>query len=145
VIGSVAVAIKARGPHPGPLPLGEGSGGGASEPAVLSSPRLARRLLLPLVAVIAFSNVLSPQFLIWYFPLLALCALEGGRRATALLVAAVVITPFFYPSREYNGPGLGVVRATLLLCRNGCLLGAWLLLLREQLRSRPVTPPAAST
>ncbi len=103
--------------------------------------RFARLLLLPLLAFIVFNNVLSPQFAIWYFPLVALAATEGSLAAPLLLVLATAVIPFFWPSTEYQRGGLGLARASLLLFRNLLFVAAWWLLFREQLSTKPNAEP----
>jgi hypothetical protein len=107
--------------------------------------RLARLLLLPLLAFIVFNNVLSPQYAIWYFPLVALAATEGSLAAPLLLVLATAVIPFFWPSTEYQRAGLGLARASALLFRNLLFVAAWWLLFREQLSPRPVAEPGSAT
>lgn len=89
-----------------------------------SMPAAASLLLLPLLAFITFNNVLSPQYLIWCFPLVGVAALEGQWTVPILMVLAAALIPTFYPSAEYYaGPRLA--RATALLLRNVVLVAAW--------------------
>lgn len=96
----------------------------------LSAGRIARLLLLPLLAFVAFNTTLSPQFMIWLLPLAALASLEGNKWVVALMPAATMLTPLFYPCHEYN-TGLNLLETSILLLRNLTLITAWGLLLCE--------------
>lgn len=98
----------------------------------------SRRLLLPLLAFITFNTVLSPQYLIWTAPLVALAALEGTLLVPILMLCAAVLIPLYYPGRAYYA-GLPLLTQTALLLRNGVLVTAWALLLRDAMR-RVATP-----
>lgn len=111
--------------------------GERSRPA--TSPEMAAVLLLPIAGFVATNVVLSPQFHLWLLPLAALVlsgrpavpGVEGSSatvppqalRAAWCMVAATLIVPAFYPHREYAA-GLGPLRTSLLLLRNGLLLYA---------------------
>jgi hypothetical protein len=105
-----------------------------------TGPALARLLLLPLVAFIAFNTVLSPQYLIWCFALLALGSIEARTIDIPLFLGAILATRFFFPSKEYE-TGLLLPRATALLVRNVALVAIWALLL---LTPRPVAVAQSS-
>jgi uncharacterized membrane protein len=60
--------------------------------------RLVRYSAAAVVAFVALGKVLSPQFLIWLVPLVAL--VRG--RAAALLVAAMVVTQIWFPFRYWD-------------------------------------------
>ena len=108
----------------------------ASQPPVGA---MAAVLLLPIAAFVATNTVLSPQFHLWLLPLAALVlsrpprepeiALEPAGvppealRAAWCIVAATLIVPVFYPSREYAA-GLGLWRTAVLVLRNGLLIYA---------------------
>jgi hypothetical protein len=112
-------------------------GGQRSRPATI--PEMAAVLLLPIAGFLATNIVLSPQFHLWLLPLAALVlfgrpAVPGAhhssatvpaqaRRAAWCMIAATLIVPAFYPHREYAA-GLGPLRTSLLLLRNGLLLYA---------------------
>lgn len=70
---------------------------GPAEPA-----RLARFAAATVVAFVALGKVLSPQFLIWLVPLVALVRGRRGLRAAALLGAALVVTQVWFPFRYWE-------------------------------------------
>jgi hypothetical protein len=96
-------------------------------------------VLLPIAAFVATNTVLSPQFHLWLLPLAALVlstplqdreiarepasAPAEALRAAWCMVAATLIVPVFYPSREYS-TGLGLWRTAVLVLRNGLLIYA---------------------
>ena len=108
----------------------------ASQPTVGA---MAAVLLLPIAAFVATNTVLSPQFHLWLLPLAALVLSTPPRgpeiarqptgvppealRAAWCIVAATLIVPVFYPSREYAA-GLGLWRTAVLVLRNGLLIYA---------------------
>jgi hypothetical protein len=53
-------------------------------------------------ALIAFSKVFSPQFAIWLVPLVPLVRGRRGIVACALLVVALVLTQYWFPSRYWD-------------------------------------------
>ncbi len=61
--------------------------------------RLARYAAAVVVAFVALGKVLSPQFLIWIVPLVAVA---GRRAAWALLAAALVLTQLWFPFRYWR-------------------------------------------
>jgi hypothetical protein len=101
----------------------------AASPAMI-----ARVLLIPLTAFIAFNQVLSPQYLIWLLPLAALASLEGDLKPAWAISLATMLTPIFYPSPEYVA-GLGLFQSLILLGRNLMLIAIWMLLIRDVWRS----------
>jgi hypothetical protein len=90
-------------------------------------------------AFVAFGKVLSPQFLIW---LILLVPLVPGLGAAALLLAALVLTHLWFPSRYWDYVGLGS-EAWLVLGRNLVLVALVAALLREL--SRPGREAARTT
>jgi len=54
------------------------------------------------VAFIAFSKVLSPQFLIWLIPLVPLVRGRRGVAASALLGLALLLTQLWFPIRYWD-------------------------------------------
>ena len=94
---------------------------------------LVRWSAAALVAFVALGKVLSPQFLIWLVPVVALVAGARGLRASTLLAAALVLTQLWFPSRywdlarELDG---GVV--ALVLARDLVLVGLLLVLVSSR-------------
>jgi hypothetical protein len=86
------------------------------------------------VAVVVFSKVISPQFLIWLVPLVPLVAGRRGLAAAGLLLAALVLTQvevvYEHPLRAGEWP------VWVLLARNAVLVGLFALLLRGLLAQR---------
>jgi hypothetical protein len=83
--------------------------------------------------------VLSPQFLIWLVPLVPLVL---APLAAAVLVAALVLTQLWFPSRYWDYVGLGP-EAWLVLGRDLVLVALVVLLVRELSRpgrAEPHTP-----
>src|SRR6185503_15737609 len=95
-----------------------------------SAPFLARLLLVPLLAFLAFNQVLSPQYMIWLLPFAAVGALDGKAFAGWLIALAAALTPLFFPTGEYFS-GLGFSRTLVLVGRNVLLLITWIWLIRE--------------
>ncbi len=102
----------------------------------LSASGLARLLLTPLLAFVAFNTVLSPQFMIWLVPFGALAMLEGNRSPMIALSLATMLTPIIFPSfnSDYSD-GLNGFETSILLIRNMTLVIVWVFLVREQLRT----------
>jgi hypothetical protein len=101
----------------------------------LSVGRLARLLLVPLLAFVAFNQVLSPQFMIWLLPLAGLATLEGNYWPPLAVVLATMLTPIIFPSfgDDYSR-GLKGWETLILIIRNLTLAGAWIILLVEHWR-----------
>ncbi|HET7625887.1 MAG TPA: hypothetical protein VFM25_11545 [Verrucomicrobiae bacterium] len=97
--------------------------------------RLARILLLPLLAFIAFNQVLSPQYMIWLVPVAALTSFEGIHGPALMVAIATMLTPIIYPSLhgDYNS-GLDLFETIVLLLRDLILIAAWAWLFQETLR-----------
>jgi len=107
-----------------------------------SSERLVRYAAAALVAFVALGKVLSPQFLIWLFPVVALVAGRRGLAASALLGAALVTTQAWFPDRYWDyaltfEPGV----SWLVLLRD-LLLVACLVVLVRRASSRRARAPA---
>ncbi len=86
--------------------------------------------LAALTCVLVFTacnKVLSPQFLVWTFPLLALVlAGEGrGQRACGLLtLAAIALTQVEFPALYWNVVALHPAPVAVVVARNAVLVGA---------------------
>ena len=87
-------------------------------------------------AFIAFSKVISPQFLVWLIPLIPLVARRVGLFASVLLVSAMAATQievvYEHPLRAFEWP------VWVLLFRNALLVALFAVLLGA-LRSRRAT------
>jgi uncharacterized membrane protein len=64
--------------------------------------RLVRYSAASLVAFIALSKVLSPQFMIWLIPLVPLVRGRRGLAASALLGLALLLTQLWFPIRYWD-------------------------------------------
>ena len=64
--------------------------------------RLVLACAVSVVVFVAFGKVLSPQFLIWLVPLVALVAGRVAMAAGALLGAALVTTHLWFPTRYWD-------------------------------------------
>jgi hypothetical protein len=115
--------------------------------AIAEPERFARLATLALIAAMAFSKVLSPQYLLWVVPLLALALARGRVGWTAVAVALAMfpltaaIYPTFYFEHILGFPGGRAIRGvepagttffgtTLLVARNGALIALAFLLAR---------------
>ncbi|QSQ16835.1 glycosyltransferase 87 family protein [Myxococcus landrumensis] len=96
---------------------------------------LARLALVPLLAFIILNPVLSPQFLTWVIGLAALSLLSGSPTVPLLILAAGLMSRGTFIGPGYR-VGSGVVQTLLILTRNGFLLTAGFLMLREVWRAR---------
>ena len=86
------------------------------------------------VAFVAFGKVLSPQYLVWLIPLVALV---HSRRVRALLVAALVLTQVEFPARYW--PFANDLRPSIsavVLARDFVLVAIFALLVLEPGRER---------
>jgi uncharacterized membrane protein len=64
--------------------------------------RLVRYSAAAICAFVALGKVLSPQFLIWLVPLVALVGGRRGLVAAGLLVVALVLTQLWFPYRYWD-------------------------------------------
>jgi uncharacterized membrane protein len=88
-----------------------------------STERLLRAAAAAVAAFIAFGKVLSPQFLIWFFPLVPLVRGRRGVAAGALLTLALVLTQLWFPYRYIRlAYGFDPLASWLVLARDLVLL-----------------------
>jgi hypothetical protein len=64
--------------------------------------RLLRHAAGAVVALVALSKVLSPQFLVWLVLLVPLVGASRGRRALWLLTGACALTAVWFPARYWD-------------------------------------------
>jgi hypothetical protein len=64
--------------------------------------RLITAASAAVVAYVAFNRVLSPQYLVWLFPLVPLVAGSAGVAATACLFGACALTMTWFPGRFWH-------------------------------------------
>jgi hypothetical protein len=89
--------------------------------------RLLAASAAAVAAFVAFGKVLSPQFLIWLVPLVALALAGTSVLAPVLLVAALVLTQVWFPVRYWDYVALGpqawavLARDLVLVALFGCL------------------------
>ena len=79
-----------------------------------------------LLSFIVFGKVLSPQFLIWLLPCVALL-LADRRPLAALLLAAMALTQVEFPANYFNFTGLEPAAIACVIARNALLAGAFAL------------------
>jgi hypothetical protein len=82
-----------------------------------SPSRLLRYAAATTCAFVAFGKVLSPQFLIWLVPLVALVPRRRGVISIALLTVALVLTQVWFP-RRYWGYAMHFHLAGVVLARD---------------------------
>jgi Glycosyltransferase family 87 len=111
---------------------------GPSTPA-----RLVCAAAAAVAAFVGFGKVFSPQFMVWLVPLVPLVPLArgaAGRAASALLVAALVLTQWWFPYRYWRLPlQLDKTVAGAVLLRDLAVVAIALVLLGalRQPRSKP--------
>jgi glycosyl transferase family 87 len=106
-----------------------------------SAGELVRWSAAALVAFVALGKVLSPQFLIWLVPVVPLVGGLRGRRASALLVAGLVLTQLWFPSRYWDlARELDPVPSGLVLARDLVLVALLVVLVRGS-RREPARSP----
>ena len=86
------------------------------------SARLVRYAAACVVAFVILGKVLSPQFMIWLVPLVALVRGRRGIAAMSLVGVAAVATQFWFPDRYYDYVDNGYL-AWLVLTRDMLLVG----------------------
>jgi hypothetical protein len=92
-----------------------------------SAERFVTAAAAAITAFVAFGKVLSPQFLIWIVPLVALLAGRTGRWAAVFLGAALVLTQIWFPHRYWDLHDLGAI-SWVVLARDLSLVGLFGLL-----------------
>lgn len=92
--------------------------------------QIARLMLIPLLAFVAFNQVLSPQYMIWLLPLAALGSLEGSPWALCAISLATFMTSLFFPVTDYFS-GLNLYETSVLLGRDFILIAVWISLIAE--------------
>ena len=106
--------------------------------------RLVRHAAAAVVAFVAFSKVLSPQFLVWLLLLVPLVGGASGRMALWLLAAACALTALWFPAlywelvREFDP-----FASFLVLARGATLVALYAALMwpaRERARARSRSP-----
>jgi hypothetical protein len=70
--------------------------------------RMLRAAVASIVGYVAFGKILSPQYLVWLLPLVAVVPGPRGWAASAFVLLAAWITDLYFPSRyadlvAYNG------------------------------------------
>lgn len=105
-------------------------------------------VLAVLLVAICTSKVLSPQFLIWTFPVVALCAAQPRwlpRLSAAAVALAVVLTQVEFPARYWDLVSLQPAPLAILVARNAALVAAAVLAVAALARVRPEPDAAALT
>ena len=96
-----------------------------------TSEELIRWSAAALVAFVALGKVLSPQFLIWLGPVVPLVGGLRGLRASVLLVAALVVTQLWFPSRYWElARELDPLPSMLVLLRDLVLVAVLVVLVK---------------
>ncbi len=102
-----------------------------------SAEELVRWSAAALVAFVALGKVLSPQFLIWLVPVVALVGGLRGLRASWLLLAGLGLTQLWFPSRYWDlVRELDPLVSGLVLARDLVLIGLLITLVRGPRRAR---------
>ena len=89
-------------------------------------------------AYVAFNRVLSPQYLVWLFPLVPLVGGAPGLAATALLYGACGVTMVWFPGRFWHLVHVGDV-SWFVLARNVLLVAAFAVIIRPIVQTRTRT------
>jgi 4-amino-4-deoxy-L-arabinose transferase-like glycosyltransferase len=93
-------------------------------------PVLCSLLLIPLLAFIAFNQVLSPQYLIWALPIAAIAMFDRDPLIALAIAVAASLTPVWGRPNYYTDAGINLAQTAALLARNLLLVGAWAGLIR---------------
>lgn len=109
--------------------------------ALRRSPELVPLAALALIlAAICTSKVLSPQFLVWTFPLVALVVVLPSRLAKASAVSsmlALLLTQVEFPARYWRVVALDPGPVSIVVARNVVLVGAAVLAVLALSRAAP--------
>lgn len=89
---------------------------------------------LGILAFLLTSKVLSPQFLVWLMPIVALVAVRQRWWVWAMFVAAAALSYYVFPDRYYDLMDFKGTAVAALVLRNLLLLAIALLLLRWGLK-----------
>jgi len=93
--------------------------------AILQRHEIVRMITFSLLSVLVFvltSKVFSPQFMIWFFPLIALLTTRWHNLPWMIFVMAALMTAFVYP-KDYGGLENGELLAVgMLVLRNVTLI-----------------------
>src|SRR5439155_23946567 len=82
----------------------------------VSAAFLARALLVPILAFMAFNIVLSPQYVIWLLGPAAIATIEGRRAPIVAIAVAVFLTTFIFPAPGYiSSDGIALGRTIVLV------------------------------
>ena len=116
----------------------------------VTSERLVRHAAAAVVAFVALSKVLSPQFLVWLVLLVPLVAPPRGRAAFGLTALACALTAVWFPLRYWElVREFDPLASWLVLARGLTLLVLLVVLIRatesEQVRSRWPAPSPGRT
>ena len=99
-----------------------------------SAQRLVTASAAAVAAYVAFNRVLSPQYLVWLFPLVPLVAGAWGVAATALFLGACALTMTWFPGRFWHLVAVGDV-SWFVLARNLVLVLVFLAVAMPLVRS----------
>jgi hypothetical protein len=96
--------------------------------------RLVTASVAAVTAYVIFGRVLSPQYLVWLFPLVPLLAGSTGLAATGLLFAACAVTMTWFPGRFFHLVAVSPV-SWFVLARNILLVALFAVVARRLLAS----------
>lgn len=89
-----------------------------------SSDDLLRCAFAAVLAFVALGKVLSPQYVMWLFPLAAIVLVRGDRLAGGLTIAACALTQAWFPSRYFDVVAEDPALLAVVALRNALLLMA---------------------
>jgi uncharacterized membrane protein len=100
--------------------------------------------LAVLVFILSY-KVFSPQFIIWFFPLVPLLTTRWGNLPWLIFVMAALMTAFVYP-KDYGGLEYGEMLAIgMLVLRNTALIVLAVLVMRGEPFFHPTRPSKAAS